>query len=269
MSATVVIIIIFAVVVGLTWVFGRWWSEHRKHPGTLRQKARGLWAYTGLHWSPPAYLTLQLVISLGAPIAALALFALLADAVSDQEAITRLDLSFDNSLHSHASTLGITIARGVSFIGGPTAMAVLMIAGAVYLLVRREMLLLYGWLVAFIGGGALDWALKTIFQRDRPSFPNPFVHALGYSFPSGHSMGSLIGYGMLAYLIAHSVRRRGIDILVAICAGVLVLAIGFSRLYLGAHYLSDVLAGFAAGIVWLAANIIALEASAPRPAAST
>src|SRR5947207_6364128 len=264
-AAAVVVIVIFGVVIVLTVVFGRWWKSPRRHPDTLRRKAREWWSHTGLHWSPPAYLTVQLLISLGATIAGLALFALLADAVTDQAAITRLDLSFDNRIHAQASGLGVSIARAVSAIGGPVAMAVLMVAGAIYLLVRREKLLLYGWLVAFIGGGALDWALKTIFRRDRPSFPDPFVHVLGYSFPSGHSMGSLIGYGMLAYLVAHSVRRRGIDLLVAACAGVLVLAIGFSRLYLGAHYLSDVLAGFAAGIVWLAANIIALEASGPRP----
>jgi membrane-associated phospholipid phosphatase len=267
MSAALVIIVIFSVVVLLSWVFGRWWKWHRRHPDTLRRKAHALWAHTGLHWSPPEYLTVQLALALGATIAGLAVFGLLADAVTDQAAITRLDLSFDKSLHAHASPLGVTIAKGVTAIGGPTAMAALMVGGAIYLLVRREKLLLYGWLVAFIGGGALDWALKTIFRRDRPSFPDPFIHVLGYSFPSGHAMGSLIGYGMLAYLIAHSVRRRGIDLLVAACAGVLVLAIGFSRLYLGAHYLSDVVAGFGAGIAWLAANIIALEASAPRPAA--
>jgi membrane-associated phospholipid phosphatase len=268
MSATLVIIGLFLILVILTWTFGRWWEAHRKHPETVRRKAHAWWTRTGLHWSPPAYLTVQLIISLGATIAGLALFALLADWVTDQASITRLDLRVDNNLHAHASPLGVTIAKGVSFIGGPAAMAALMVAGAIYLVVRREKLLLYGWLVAFMGGGALDWALKTIFQRDRPSFPNPFVHAMGFSFPSGHSMGSLIGYGMLAYVIAHSVRHRGIDIMVAVCAGVLVVAIGFSRLYLGAHYLSDVLAGFAAGIVWLAANIIALEVSAPRPTAA-
>lgn len=268
MSAALVIMVILAVVVVLALLFARWWSWHRRHPDTVRRKAHELWSHTGLHWSPPAYLTVQLVLSLGATIAALSLFALLADAVTDQAAITRLDLSVDNDIHAHASPLGVTIAKSVSFIGGPAAMAVLMVAGAIYLLVRREKLLLYGWLVAFIGGGALDWALKTIFRRDRPSFPNPFVHVLGYSFPSGHAMGSLIGYGMLAYVIAHSVKHRGIDLLAAGCAAVLVLAIGFSRLYLGAHFLSDVLAGFAAGIAWLAANIIALEASAPKPAAA-
>src|SRR5438045_7216628 len=224
-AAALVVIVIFAVVVVLTWVFGRWWTWHRRHPDTLRRKAHEWCVPTGLHWSPPAYLTVQLLISLGATIAGLALFALLADAVTDQAAITRLDLNFDNRIHAQASGLGVSIARAVSAIGGPPAMAVWMVAGAIYLLVRREKLLLYGWLVAFIGGGALDWALKTIFQRDRPSFPDPFVHVLGYSFPSGHSMGSLIGYGMLAYVIAHSVKSHAIDIVVGSCAGVLVLAI--------------------------------------------
>jgi undecaprenyl-diphosphatase len=266
MSATLVIVIVALLVIGIALVLGHRWDVHRKHPEAIRQEARGLWARTGLKWSPPEYLTAQLLIALVITIAGIAVFAQLADWVSDKAAITDLDLRFDNALHAHATPLGITIAKAVSFIGGPVAMTVLMVAGAIYLLASRQILLLYGWLVAFIGGGALDWALKTIFQRDRPSFPDAFVHVGGYSFPSGHSMGSLIGYGMLAYVIAHSTRGRRIDVIVAVCAAVLVLAIGFSRLYLGAHYLSDVLAGFAAGMVWLAACIIALEASLPKPA---
>lgn len=267
MRATLLMIGIACALIALAWATGHWWKGHRQHPQTIRQRARHVWSRTGLSWSPPKYLTAQLLISLVITIAGLAVFAQLADWVTDKAAITDLDLRFDNAIHAQASPLGVTIAKAVSFVGGPVAMTVLMIAGAIYLLTRREILFLYGWLVAFIGGGALDWAVKTIFRRDRPTFTNAFVHAAGYSFPSGHSMGSLIGYGMLAYLIAHSIRRRRIDLTVAICAGVLVLAIGFSRLYLGAHYLSDVLAGFAAGIVWLAANIIALEASLPKPAA--
>ena len=114
----------------------------------------------------------------------------------------------------------------------------------------------------------LDWALKTIFHRDRPAFPKAFVHALGFSFPSGHAMGSLIGIGMLAYLIIHSTGKRRAAVTVGVAATLLVLGVGFSRLYLGAHYPSDVLAGFAAGIVWLAACISAVEVSAPAPVAS-
>lgn len=111
MSAALVIIVIFGVVVVLTWAFGRWWKLHRRHPDTLRRKAREWWSHTGLHWSPPAYLTVHLLVSLGATIGGLALFALLADAVTDQAAITRLDLNVENNLHAHASRLGVAIAN--------------------------------------------------------------------------------------------------------------------------------------------------------------
>jgi len=201
-------------------------------------------------------------------VAGIAVFAQLADWVTDQAAVTRFDLSVDAALHARATPTGLRIAKGVSFLGGPAAMAFLMAAGALYLLVRRERLLLQGWLIAFIGGGALDWALKTTFRRARPAFPDAFVHVLGYSFPSGHAMGSLIGFGMLAYVVAHQVRRRRMALLAAILAATLTLAVGLSRLYLGAHYPSDVLAGFAAGIAWLGASISALEATVPRPAAA-
>ena len=81
-------------------------------------------------------------------------------------------------------------------------------------------------------------------------------------------MGSLIGIGMLAYLVIHSTGKRRADVTVGIVAALVVLGVGFSRLYLGAHYPSDVLAGFAAGIVWLAACISAIEVSAPAPVAA-
>lgn len=255
-------------VIVLAIVFTRSWKGHRDQPGALRHRAHDLWRKTGIHWSPHAYLTLHTLLALIATIAGLAIFSRLADWVTDQAAITRFDVRFDDRLHAAATPAGLAIARAFSFIGGPTAMAVLMFSGIIYLLIRKERIVLYGWLIAFIGGGALDWALKTIFHRDRPAFPKAFVHALGFSFPSGHSMGSLIGFGMLAYVIIHTVRHRRFDIATGLIATVLVLGVGCSRLYLGAHYPSDVLAGFAAGIVWLAACISAIEVADPAPAAA-
>jgi undecaprenyl-diphosphatase len=254
-------------VVLLAVVFARTWKSHREQPGTLRAWAHSLWHKTGLHWSPPAYLTLHTIVALIATIAGIAVFSNLADWITDEAAITRFDVRFDNRLHDAATPAGLAVARAFSFIGGPTAMAVLMIGGAIYLLVRRQRVFLYGWLIAFMGGGALDWALKTIFHRDRPAFPKAFVHAMGFSFPSGHSMGSLIGFGMLAYLVIHSTGGRRSDVTVGVIASLVTLCVGFSRLYLGAHYPSDVLAGFAAGLVWVAACISAIEVSSPAPAA--
>ncbi|HKO15135.1 MAG TPA: phosphatase PAP2 family protein [Gemmatimonadaceae bacterium] len=98
------------------------------------------------------------------------------------------------------------------------------------------------------------------FQRPRPPGAARFLHGASFSFPSGHALGSVIGFGMLAYLLAGfwSPARRH-RFLVAATADLLVLAIGLSRLYLVVHYLSDVIAGYAAGLVWLAACITGVE----------
>jgi undecaprenyl-diphosphatase len=259
-------VVVLAGAVGLlSWGFVRGWRAHRRLPGSWPNRARAIWSATGLRWSAGAYGTLHAAAGLIASILALAIFAWLGDLVSNQAAITRVDVQFGQWLHSLATPIGISIAKAFSFIGGPAAMVVLMVAGAVYLLFRRERHLAYVWLIAFVGGGALDWALKTLFHRARPSFPDAFVHVLGYSFPSGHAMGSLIGFGMLAYVVVRMLRRPSVDRSIAINAAVVVLGIGFSRLYLGAHYLSDVVAGFAAGIVWLAACISAAEAMVDAP----
>jgi PAP2 superfamily protein len=262
-------VLLAVTVIVLATVFIRGWRRHRRAPTAAHAQARSIWAKLGLRWSPPAYLTVHAIAGLVVCMLGLWAFTGLADWITDQAAITRFDVRFDEGLHSMATPLGVTVAKFFSFIGGPAAMAALMIGGAIYLLVRRERLVLYGWLIAFAGGGALDWSLKTIFHRDRPAFPNPFVHALGYSFPSGHSMGSLIGIGMLAYLLTKATTRSAIDRTVTIVAIVLIAAVGFSRLYLGAHYPSDVLGGFAAGIVWLTACISAIEASSPHVAPIT
>lgn len=127
---------------------------------------------------------------------------------------------------------------------------------------RREWILLGGWLAAFAGGGLLDAVLKLVIRRPRPPYAAAFLHHYSWSFPSGHAMESLIGYGMLAYLLIVMIpgtpaRRLGI----VLCTSLLVLAIGWSRLYLGVHYFSDVVGGYAAGVLWLSACISGLEVS--------
>nr|WP_286183580.1 phosphatase PAP2 family protein [Bacillus sp. ISL-55] len=113
-------------------------------------------------------------------------------------------------------------------------------------------------LIAIGGGGALTKLLKQLFGRGRPSI-NPEIDAIGYSFPSGHSMGSLIFYGLIAYFIVRSARKPFTKWMTTIVAGFLVVCIGFTRIYLGAHFPSDVLAGHLAGTIWLLITILALE----------
>jgi undecaprenyl-diphosphatase len=125
---------------------------------------------------------------------------------------------------------------------------------------RREWILLGGWLAAFAGGGLLDGVLKLVIRRPRPPYADAFLQHFSWSFPSGHAMGSLIGYGMLAYvLMLLWIHRRSAQIAVALGAALLIVAIGLSRLYLGVHYFSDVVGGYAAGVLWLSACISGVE----------
>jgi membrane-associated phospholipid phosphatase len=113
--------------------------------------------------------------------------------------------------------------------------------------------------LAFLGAQVLSTGMKLGFRRERPFFPDPLATESTFSFPSGHSLVSLAVYGSIALLLARQVERPASRALLFAGTAVLVLAIGFSRLYLGVHFLSDVLAGYAAGTAWLALLYVALE----------
>lgn len=112
--------------------------------------------------------------------------------------------------------------------------------------------------LAIGGGGLLTTIFKHYYGRERPSI-NPDIDAIGFSFPSGHSMGSLIFYGFVVYLIGRTMLSKTMKWIFAGMTSILVLCIGLSRIYLGAHFPSDVFSGFLAGAVWLTVCILALE----------
>ena len=102
----------------------------------------------------------------------------------------------------------------------------------------------------------LNMILKDIFLRPRPDFSLAFLHASGFSFPSGHAMNSTAFYGMIAYLIIITYRDWKVKTLAIIAWLGLSILIGFSRIYLGVHYFTDVAAGWAAGVLWLTICIL-------------
>lgn len=124
---------------------------------------------------------------------------------------------------------------------------------------HRDLRTLYLFLIANAGGLGFNLFLKHVLQRDRPSL-NADIGAVGYSLPSGHAMGAMIFYGFLAYLIIRSQRRGPLStVFLSVVLCLFIVGIGVSRVYLNAHFASDVLAGFFAGCFWLAACIFALE----------
>jgi membrane-associated phospholipid phosphatase len=167
------------------------------------------------------------------------------------ETIVGVDGWVAAGLHAHASPPLTTFFSLVTELGGTTllvAVAVLAAACLARLGRRRDAALV---LVALAGAEVLTWSLKALFQRERPTFDDPLATESSFSYPSGHALVSVAVYGALAYvLLAGGSRPRGRAV-VAGCAALVVLAVGFSRLYLGVHYLSDVLAGYAVGCAWL------------------
>jgi undecaprenyl-diphosphatase len=170
-------------------------------------------------------------------------------------------------LRAHATPLGDRVFYAITVIGMPVPLGALGAAVAGVLAWRRRWLAFWGWAAAFVGGSLLDWMLKTIVHRPRPPYAEAYYRATGFSFPSGHAMMSLVAFGMLAYLlVAFRVRGRGARIAVATVAVGLIVLIGFSRLYLGVHYFSDVVGGYAAGTVWVAACASGVDVARRRRA---
>jgi undecaprenyl-diphosphatase len=154
-------------------------------------------------------------------------------------------------LHTHATGLATTLLSTVTRLGGAQVLLAVTLLAALALLLRRRVAHAALMGAALGGGEALNWALKAAFERPRPSLSDPLATAAGFSFPSGHAMASITVYGALAFVIAASVGTRRAQLLVLSSAIALVLAIGFSRVYLGVHYASDVVAAYCAGLAWL------------------
>lgn len=122
------------------------------------------------------------------------------------------------------------------------------------LMKQKRWLEVKGVLLCLLGGVVLNELLKRLFERARPD-AFQVVEAAGYSFPSGHAMVSLCFYGMIAFLIARNIPLWYWRLVVIVSAALFILLIGISRIYLGVHYPSDVLAGYTAGTMWLAFSI--------------
>jgi undecaprenyl-diphosphatase len=106
--------------------------------------------------------------------------------------------------------------------------------------------------VTVIASSSLNNAVKGLVDRARPVLPDPVARAGGFSFPSGHAQAAMVGYAVLLLVFLPALRGAWRGLAVAVAA-VMVIAIGFSRVALGVHYVSDVLAGYALGAAWVAA----------------
>lgn len=142
------------------------------------------------------------------------------------------------------------IMRDITSLGGATFVTLTTLIVAVYLLLQKKKRSLMLVLLATLGGGLLESLLKMLIARQRPGPMFQLMPEYSHSFPSGHSMMSAVVYLSIAVLLARIQKRRIIRIYVVIVALFLTFIIGVSRVYLGVHYPTDVLAGWSLGLAW-------------------
>jgi membrane-associated phospholipid phosphatase len=187
-------------------------------------------------------------------------FGLLLHQVTTDGPLTAFDDSAARWLHVRVQGEDgmIALLEAISFMGKPVFLLFAVGIPGAWILYHGGKKLAIFLAVTCIGGGIVDTIVKVVVGRPRPKLEEPILEAFGKSFPSGHSMASVVCYGalLLVFLPLMSNRVRNIAIAAYI---VLVLAIGFTRLTLGVHFISDVVGGYILGFAWLAASVAAFE----------
>jgi len=196
------------------------------------------------------FLSLSLLLGLTAAIATLIFFGWLTDEVLEGET-RHFDEVTRAAVHQLASPPLTTIMRALSFVGSTLALTI----GTILVVVRFAMLK-WGreaklFSITMIGAGLLNITLKLAFKRPRPV---PFFNLSApetYSFPSGHSLTSACFFGALAAILTARLKSRRWRVIVWVVCTLMFVLIGFSRIYLGVHHTTDVIAGFAAALIWI------------------
>jgi len=207
---------------------------------------------------------LRLALSLAISLAALWLFTEVADNVIDQDRLSHFDALVTAGLAPWRTATGLEIARVVSWFGTSLAMSILALVVLLTLHRRNWRAVVVGWTLVLGGGKLVEAVLKHAFHRTRPIGALQHLADPSYSYPSGHSMGAMIGYGLLAYLVLLRVHRPIARGTVTMAAALIILAVGLSRLVLAVHFFTDVIGGYAAGAVWLALSLTAASAARQR-----
>ncbi len=211
-----------------------------------------------------------LLVPLGLLLAG-ALFFLIADAVRAgttrdvDEQLLRAVRSADDPTLVWGSPIAAKVARDLTAVGSSVVLGLVSAAVAGYLALRRRWMALLVVAAASAGGGAISQLLKHLFQRPRPQVVPHLDHVgASFSFPSGHSMGAAVIYLTLGAMLARLTPEWRIKVYVIGVAALLAFLVGASRVALGVHYPSDVVAGWAGGFAWAAVCWLAVRALQAR-----
>lgn len=187
-------------------------------------------------------------------------FAYLTFEVLGAGPLTRLDARLANDLNAwaHHRAGVLRVLEVVSLLAKPITLWVIVAVAVAFLWRPGRHRICVFLVVTSLGGGLIDTVAKVAIDRPRPVVDHPVAMAFGKSFPSGHAMGATVVYGALlvAFWAILAPRWRGRALVATV---VLVLAVGTSRLFLGVHFLTDVVGGFLLGLAWLSGSVAAFH----------
>lgn len=191
-------------------------------------------------------------LSLGliAAIATLVFLGWLADEVLDGET-RQFDDTTRAAVHTFASPTLTLVMRGISFLGSTQFLTAATIAAVGWFAWRRWGREAKLFALTMIGASLLNITLKLAFKRPRPVPFFDLTPPETYSFPSGHSLASCCFFAGLAAILSGRVKRKRVRTIIWTIATTMFLLIGLSRIYLGVHFTTDVIAGFAAASIWI------------------
>lgn len=211
-----------------------------------------------MNWAKISTDTKRYVIS---SIAVLCVFLFIFEEFADrlvEAKLNHFDMSIIDFVQSYNSPFLTSLMNFFTFIGSPVVLFLFSMLSVVLMSWQKKRWESLFLVIALVGGTIFNQLLKWIFHRQRPSFHRLIVET-GYSFPSGHSMDSFVFYGMLCMLLFVFLRSKLAKTTVILFTILVILMVGLSRIYLGVHFPSDVLAGYAAGGVWLTVCLIGLK----------
>jgi membrane-associated phospholipid phosphatase len=165
--------------------------------------------------------------------------------------IYNLDQHVEQFFYIHRTPELTLFFTYITQLGSGVVITVVGIAIGIVLFQHRRYEYMAGLAISILGALATSYFLKLIVERARPVAPFPIIDVSGYAFPSLHATMSMAMYGFLAYIIWKLLHPPHHRLLWIIVCSILIVLIGFSRIYLGVHFLSDVLAGYIVGLVFI------------------
>jgi undecaprenyl-diphosphatase len=192
-------------------------------------------------------------------IAAAWVFGALAEDVITNDPLTIVDARFSDWLQAHAPGSLTKCLLLITHLHSFTGVTVMTLAVSTYLWIKAQRIWVLRFMLTVFGGMCLNLLLKYVFMRQRPRFEHPLLILTSYSFPSGHTLMATVFYGTLCALTVSRTNHWLWRMVIIALTVLFILVVGFSRIYLGAHYLSDVLAAIAEGVAWLAFCFVLVE----------